>query len=121
MKLIIAGGRNYVFNREDTARLDAITDITEVVSGGSGWKDRITGDLYGADLHGERYANRKGIPVKSFPADWKKYGKVAGPKRNKEMADYADAVVLFPGGRGTASMYSMAKITGLKIYDYRKD
>ena len=34
------------------------------------------------------------------------------------MAQYADAVVLFPGGRGTAHMRNAARSHGLKIYDW---
>jgi hypothetical protein len=58
------------------------------------------------------------VPVKQFPADWNKYGKAAGPIRNAQMAKYADAVILFPGGRGTANMRKLAKEHGLEIlYD----
>lgn len=52
-------------------------------------------------------------------ANWIKYGKRAGHIRNMEMADYADAVMLYPGGVGTDDMYSVAKSKGLRIFDYR--
>ena len=113
MKLIIAGGRDYIGNRDDHKFLDAlhkINIVTEVVSGCA----------KGADKMGEVWANLRGIPIKKFPADWNTFGKSAGHKRNKEMALYADAVVLFPGGRGTDSMYKEAKKVGLSIYDNRK-
>jgi len=35
------------------------------------------------------------------------------------MATYADAVALFPGGKGTSSMRRQAINKGIKIYDYR--
>ena len=71
MKVIIAGGRDYVPKQIDIERLDKI-DITEVVSGGAP----------GADYFGEVYAGIRGlIPVKKFPADWKNYGRAAGPVR----------------------------------------
>ena len=110
MKLIIAGGRDYKMTFEDWQKLDEI-DITEVVSGGAS----------GADAEGERYAKNKAIPVSRFPADWKAHGKAAGPIRNRQMAKYADAVVLFPGGRGTASMRKEAIMAGIKIYDLRNN
>ena len=44
--------------------------------------------------------------------------KAAGPIRNKEMAEYADAVALFPGGTGTESMFKEAKAADIKIYNY---
>lgn len=110
MKLIIAGGRAYTFTPQDFARLDALLpEVDEVVSGGA----------TGADACGEMWAASHGIPVKCFPADWQKHGRAAGPIRNRTMSLYADAVVLFPGGRGTADMARQARAAGLKIYDFR--
>lgn len=108
MKVIIAGGRDYQFIQADINVLNAI-DITEVVSGGA----------RGADAHGELYAEFNGIKLTIFPADWDKYKKAAGHIRNRQMAEYADAVVLFPGGRGTDNMFKVATQLGLLIYDMR--
>lgn len=111
MKLIIAGGRNYQLTEKDVRALNAIRhEVTEVVSG----------NATGADLGGEMWASDHGIPVKGFTPDWATHGKAAGPIRNAEMARYADAVALFPGGRGTASMLAEAKRAGIKIYDFTK-
>ena len=106
MKTIIAGGRHHKFSQADRDALDAFHrnhQVTEVVSGGAS----------GADAEGETWAKAHGIPIKRFPADWNTHGRAAGPIRNKQMAEYADAVVLFPGGRGTASMKSLAHTYGL--------
>lgn len=110
MKLIIAGGRDYKLTSKDFERLNAI-QISEVVSGGCD----------GADRDGECYAYALGLPLKQFLADWKNNGRAAGPLRNRQMAEYADAVALFPGGKGTFSMYQEAQRAGIKIYDYRHD
>ena len=107
MKVIIAGGRNYVITPEDMKKLDCV-NISQVVSGGA----------TGADYYGEQYASSRGLPCKVFRADWRNQGKAAGPIRNKEMALYADAVVLFPGGRGTESMRKEARNGGLDIFDF---
>lgn len=108
MKTIIAGGRNYCMTAKDVQDLDNLP-ISEVVSGGAP----------GADRAGELYAMTSGFPVKTFLADWAALGRAAGPIRNKAMAEYADAVVLFPGGRGTASMAREAEIAGIEIFDWR--
>jgi hypothetical protein len=108
MKLIIAGGRDYHLTPEDMQDLDRIP-ISEVVSGGAS----------GADADGEQYANSHGLPVTRFPADWNAHGRAAGPIRNRQMAEYADGVALFPGGRGTASMYSEARKAGIEVFDFR--
>jgi predicted Rossmann-fold nucleotide-binding protein len=107
LSTIIAGGRDYRLTEADLARLDDLP-IREVVSGGS----------TGVDSAGEEWARSRGIPVKRFPADWKRHGYGAGPRRNREMAEYAEAVVLFPGGRGTASMRREAEKAGIQIYDF---
>jgi len=108
MKTIIAGGRDYVLTENDRIRLDHLP-ITEVVSGGA----------KGADQGGEFWARLNGIPISSKKPDWTKHGRAAGPIRNEEMAKYAEACVLFPGGKGTADMAARAKKHNLKIYDYR--
>lgn len=108
MKVIIAGGRDYNLTKSDFDLLDYIStkwQISEVVSGGAD----------GADFGGEVWAENKKIPVKKFPANWKEYGKAAGPIRNAEMAAYADGVILFPGGKGTKNMFETAKEFCLEI------
>ena len=109
MKLIIAGGRDYVFNAKDIDNLNSIVNVIEVVSGCAS----------GADYHGELWAISKNIPIKKFPANWGQHGNSAGPIRNKQMAEYADAVALFPGGRGTDNMFRTALRFKLKIFDFR--
>ena len=108
MKLIIAGGRDYDLTVGDFSSLmDLMPRVTEVVSGGA----------TGVDQQGEMWADFYGFPIKRFPADWRTHGKAAGPIRNAEMAAYADAVALFPGGRGTASMRREAEKAGIEIFD----
>lgn len=106
IKTIIAGGRDYQFTDEDLEFLNKNREqVSEVVCGGAS----------GADANGQAWAESHGIPVKMFPADWKKYGRAAGPIRNREMAEYADALILFPGGRGSESMRREAEKAGLKV------
>ncbi len=110
MKTIIAGGRDYVFTMADIAFLDSIRpDVSQVVSG----------KATGADACGEAWANARGIPVKTFPAEWRLLGRKAGPLRNAQMAEYATGgqCILFPGNDGTASMRREATKAGLKIID----
>ena len=109
MKIIVAGGRDYVLDQKDLEKLNSISDITELVSGGAA----------GVDKAGERWAESRDIAIKVFKPDWKSYGRGAGPVRNRAMAEYADAVVLFPGGKGTASMYQEALKAKIVIFDYR--
>lgn len=109
MKTIVAGGRNF----NDPAYLKECLDkhnITEVVCG----------KAKGADTLGELYAAVNYIPIKEFPAEWNRYGKGAGSIRNKEMGDYAEALIAFWDGRstGTLNMIRYAKKKGLEVTVY---
>lgn len=108
MKTIIAGGRYYQLTQDDCIALQDV-GITEVVSGCQ----------TGADTGGEEWAKVNRLPIKPFPADWDRLGHAAGPIRNRQMAQYAEAVVLFPGDRGTQSMFDEATKAGLLIFDWR--
>lgn len=113
MKLIIAGGRDFTPTAEWHNKIYALVEscgATEIVSGA----------CKGADAFGEYIAALAGIKVTRFPALWHKHGRAAGPIRNKEMAQYADAVILLPGGAGTDSMRREAVAAGIRIiYDAR--
>lgn len=117
IKVIIAGGRNYITNQRDICEvIDILTDISissgeqpeqvEVVSGGS----------RGADKFGESLAQILELPCTVFHAAWDIYGKSAGPKRNEQMANYADALIALPGGKGTRNMINLMKQAEKPIY-----
>lgn len=75
----------------------------------------ISGTARGADALGERYAHERGYELIQMPADWEKYGKSAGYKRNVAMSEQADALIAFWNGtsRGTGHMIQIAKDRGL--------
>lgn len=108
MKTIIAGSRNFTDLEITDEKLGEVPwRITEVVSG----------TARGADQCGEWYARKWNIDLKTFPADWKNYGKSAGYIRNGEMAEYADALVAFWDGesKGTKHMINLAIDHGLYV------
>jgi len=77
----------------------------------------VSGTCKGADQLGERYAMENGYQIEYYPADWNKYGRSAGPKRNLQMAMVADYVICFWDGesKGTMSMIECAKKLGKNI------
>ena len=72
----------------------------------------ISGCAKGPDQLGIRYAIEKGYQVLKYPADWNKYGLAAGPIRNTQMINNADAVIVFWDGksRGTQDTITKAKL-----------
>jgi len=71
----------------------------------------VSGGCRGADMLGERYAKENGFCIERYAADWEKYGKSAGPRRNIQMAKDSDYIICFWDGksRGTASLISGAR------------
>lgn len=114
--VIIAGGRDYQPTTDSAAWLDQLRvklNIQGVVEGGAS----------GADNFGRRWAEGLNIPVKTYMADWPTHGRAAGPLRNEQMAAFlklyvAHALLLFPGGRGTESMRSIAKRERIPVYEF---
>lgn len=90
----------------------------------------VSGGAKGADSLAERYANEHpNCRLKVFPANWDKYGKSAGYRRNEQMHSYISApsdndrgVVAFWDGqsKGTAHNFELAikYNTPIKIYNY---
>ena len=78
----------------------------------------ISGHALGADSLDERYAQERGFKIETYPADWKKYGRAAGPIRNEQMANIANALIAFWDGKskGTKNMINLAKKKGLQVF-----
>lgn len=110
-RVIIAGGQYF----EDYNTLKAYAD--RMLSNITDEIQIVSGCASGADALGERYAQEKGYSLKRFPADWNSYGRSAGPKRNRQMAQYADALIAFWDGvsRGTKNMIDEATSAGLLV------
>lgn len=114
MKLIIAGSRSIdniaiVKCALGAARIN-LRAVTEIVSG----------TAKGVDMLGEQIAAKHRIPVTQFPADWDKYGKAAGYRRNEWMANYADILIAVWDGKskGTQHMINQMKAMDKKVHVY---
>lgn len=115
MRTIIAGSRDLT----DIDLIDkaikhfGVKNITEVVSGGA----------RGIDLLAIEWAEKHGILCTKIDADWKKYGKVAGYKRNYVMLEYigknGQCIVIWDGkSSGSKHMADICKYDGLPVYLY---
>jgi hypothetical protein len=103
MKLAVIGSRSFKDYDLLKACLKGLA-ISEIVSGGAAGADRLA----------ERYAAEHKIPIRVFTANWEKFGRAAGPIRNKEIVDYADKVIAFWDGRspGTRRSIRLAERAG---------
>lgn len=84
----------------------------------------IHGAARGADTLAGQAAQRLGIPVEEYPADWRGNGKGAGPIRNRQMLDTgADYVIAFKDAfdttlrkGGTENMIRIAREAGVPTW-----
>lgn len=85
----------------------------------------VSGGARGVDSMAERYAKEHNYEMKIFPANWDKYGKSAGYKRNVEMHDFIAqfdnrlCICFWDGkSKGTQHNFKLAKDreTELMIY-----
>jgi len=107
LKLIIAGTRTLDVRETFISEmcLQFNIDPTEIVSGNAA----------GIDVSGENYAFwNSQMPMKLFSADWEHHGRAAGPIRNKQMAEYADALLLIWDGESRGSKNMKETMMALK-------
>lgn len=111
MKVIVAGGRDFIPNEGHEEWLISTLKLMKATH-------VVCGMARGADIFGLQIAEKMGLSVLKYPADWDKYGKSAGYKRNEQMAKVADACILFPGGKGTGHMSDIARKKGLIVWEW---
>jgi len=108
-RVIVCGGRYFADPVAVQREICALADedqCTIVVHGGAS----------GVDTLARSVAENIGLLTEAHPADWKRYGRGAGPRRNQQMADGgADLCLAFPGGRGTADMVRRARSAGIPV------
>ncbi len=106
-RIIIAGCRTFTCYAE--AKEAICRDLEALKSGKS--VIVLSGGCRGADRLGERFAEEAGWTIERHLPEWEKYGRAAGPIRNKQMIEHCDAVICFWDGKskGTASLIRYAQ------------
>lgn len=105
MKVLVCGSRNYGDYEKVKEKIKEIAPSCIVQGGASG-----------ADFLAKKVANELRIECKEYKADWKKYGKKAGPIRNRLMLDEnedIEVVIAFhediEASKGTKDMINYAR------------
>lgn len=94
MKLLIAGSRS--IREWDIS--DYVPPETDLI---------ISGGAKGVDALAELYADAQGIPKRIIRPQYKLYGKAAPLKRNEEMVELADHVLILWDGQSRGTRYTM--------------
>jgi hypothetical protein len=121
MKLLIAGSRTIEPNPQFLKGL-ILTYVgfpDEIVSGGADGVDAAAKYLTEVLFVDSLLEHRLKGKYKEFPADWNTHGKAAGPIRNKQMADYSDALLLIWDGesRGSKNMKETMLKLGKPVFE----
>jgi hypothetical protein len=109
-RVLVCGGRAndraYV-NKKLTQYVNENGPIAVLIHGAGG----------NTDLEAKNWACQNGVKMEEYPAEWKVYGKSAGPIRNQYMLENGkpEVVLAFAGGRGTADMKERARKAGVPI------
>ena len=116
--IVAAGGRDLVWPQE------RIASALLQRSGGRAVHLLVHGGARGADQAIGRAAHQLGWRVQALAAEWRRYGRSAGPIRNRRLLERALVeaqartspafsasvlVIAFPGGAGTASLVQQAR------------
>lgn len=110
-RVIIAGSRNFnnyeLLKKECDAFLSDKKEKYNIII--------ISGGARGADFSGEKYAQDEGFSLEKFPANWNKFGKSAGFRRNEQMAEVADALIAFWDGKSHGTKHMIEIMENKKL------
>lgn len=111
MRVLICGDRNWTDYAAILRELLRFPPGTTIIEGGCCGADRLAAEI----------ARELGFKVAEFHADWQRYGRAAGPIRNRRMLDEGrpDLVLAFHAdikkSRGTADMVRQARRAGVPV------
>lgn len=121
MKVVVAGSRN-ITDYDFVARVIAESGFTPtlIIEGGqrSYQGHPLAKIVGGVDWLAWKWAKHHGIAVHTEYALWDAYGKMAGPIRNKKMAQTGDALIAIPWGesKGTRNMILAMRLLNKPIF-----
>jgi hypothetical protein len=116
MRLLVCGDRNWNDRKAIYRQLDrwlAAYPNEHLVL--------IEGGARGADAIAGTWADDRGIEHLRFPADWKRYGRGAGPVRNRQMLNEGHPSLVFAfhndldASKGTRDMVECARQAGVLV------
>jgi len=126
-RVIIAGGRKFKPEEKHCLWIEKMLSNKKNI-------EFVSGEASGADAMNWIMAERMLAGYKGFPALWDRldidpcvikqrcdgteYNTLAGFNRNEQMAQYADALILFPGGSGSQDMLKRAEKHKLLIREW---
>lgn len=111
MKILVCGSRIWTSYERIAEVLGRYFPISEIIHGGCVGADAMAGD----------YAKATDTKCTVYPADWNRYGKAAGPIRNRLMLDQKPNLVIafheeIDKSKGTRDCYEEAIRRGIPVH-----
>ena len=106
--MLVCGSRQWTDRDSIEKRLRVLPAGTTIISGAAGGVDSIAASI----------GRKLGLEVREFPAEWNKFGRSAGYRRNLVMLEQdLDLVIAFHVGNspGTAHAIEHARKKGISI------
>lgn len=115
-RVIVAGSRGFFEYDLMSRELDKLFNESKEFAGSD--VKIISGMADGADSLAIRYADERKLTKILFPANWKRFSRVAGFLRNEDMLSVATHLVVFWDGKssGTRHMIEIAKAKGIPVW-----
>ncbi len=111
MRVLVTGDRHWYQKNIIHNRLATLPKDTVVIHGVARGVDQLAGEC----------ADELGFETEEYPADWKRYGRAAGPIRNHQMLNEGkpDLVLAFhdnlTASKGTRNMVTIATKAGVEV------
>lgn len=114
MRLAVVGSRDYPLESYWVVRYEV-----QLVGVRVDWDlELVSGGARGVDSMAEQVAQDFAVPITVHKADWKRYGRAAGHRRNALIVADADEMLAFYAGAetpGTASAIRLAREKGIPV------
>lgn len=110
MKVVVTGSREFRSQQRVYDALCAVSAACRI--------HRLAhGSASGVDEFAKRWARRYNVDCIGYDAEWNKYGRSAGPRRNGHMlrVEDPDVVIAFTGGSGTQNCVEQAVGMGIPV------
>lgn len=127
MRLLVCGGRRFanvpqlwsILDRINRKRIAEHGDGIRCLIDGGQQHQMPDGSIVGADYWAHQWARATGTATERYFADWKQFGRSAGPLRNKRMRDEGMPThgLAMPGGDGTAGMVALLKEKSIPVWE----
>ncbi len=115
--LLVCGGRHFSAHSKLFATLDHLKPSL-VITGTYELHTTPLHRITGADELALTWCRMNGIQSAMCEANWDFFNRAAGPIRNRNMLMLnPTAVLVFPGGTGTANMKKVALATGIHVME----